>query len=275
MTATAGAKRTLTERLIRRDRAVLAASLGLLALLSWIYILLGAGTGMSTLAMTTWAFPPPAHAFAPMPWDAGYWIIMLGMWWVMMIAMMLPAAAPVVLLHAATLRHAQARGQSEAAGVPSAMFVAGYLAVWLAFSAAAVASQWALERAGLVHQMLMWSTSTTFSGLLLLAAGVYQLTPLKAACLEHCRSPAAWLSENWRPGPAGALRMGLRHGAWCLGCCWILMALLFAGGTMNLLWIAGLSLVVLLEKLAPHGHRIARGLGILMCAAGAWLLLAG
>lgn len=262
----------LTERLLRRDRLVLLAAAAALTLLAWMYLLLGAGTGMSTIAMTTWQFPPPAHAFMPMAWEPAYWLIMLAMWWVMMIAMMTPAAVPVLLLHASTLRHAQRRGQMPPGSLPTALFLVGYLAVWLLFSALATLAQWGLERAGLVHQMLMWSTSTALSAGLLIAAGLYQLTPLKTACLDHCRSPASWLAANWHRGRPGAFRMGVEHGTFCLGCCWILMLLLFAGGTMNLVWIAGLSLLVLLEKLAPGGHRIAQATGVAALLAGLWLL---
>lgn len=264
---------TATESLLRRDRLIVGGGLVLICLLSWYYLLSGAGTGMSTLAMTTWTFPPPVPSYnADYTWTASYWLIMLLMWWIMMIAMMVPSAAPMILLFARVHRHHQKQGQGDASTVPTAAFVGGYLLAWLAFSLAATALQWLLEGAGLLHSMLMWSTSATLSGLFLLAAGIYQLSPLKGACLSHCRSPVDFLTRHWRPGQWGAARMGLDHGLYCVGCCWFLMALLFVGGIMNLVWIAGLAIFVLLEKLAPAGQWVARASGILMIIGGAYLL---
>jgi predicted metal-binding membrane protein len=264
---------TVAERLIRKDRAIMGVGLVALSILAWGWVLAGAGTGMSTIAMTTWSFPPPLAPGMTATWSAGYWAVMLAMWWVMMIAMMTPSAAPMILLYARVARHAQAKGRLPDGVLPTAIFLAGYLAIWLIFSAVATLAQWFLEQAGLVHQMLMWSTSTTLTALLLIAAGLYQLTPLKAACLEHCRSPVEFLSRGLHEGRLGALRMGVRHGAWCIGCCWALMALLFAGGVMNLVWIAGLAIAVLAEKLAPWGARFASVLGLAMTGTGACLLV--
>ncbi|MDH3580447.1 MAG: DUF2182 domain-containing protein [Hyphomicrobiales bacterium] len=263
---------TIAERLIRKDRAIMAAGLVLLSVLAWGWVLAGAGTGMSTIAMTTWVFPPAAAPGITAAWDAGYWAIMLAMWWVMMIAMMTPSAAPMILLYARVARRAQTKGQLPPGVLPTAVFLAGYLAIWLIFSAVATLAQWLLEQTGLVHQMLMWSTNATLTALLLIAAGLYQLTPLKAACLEHCRSPMEFLSRSWQEGRSGTFRMGISHGAWCVGCCWAMMALLFAGGVMNLVWIAGLAIAVLAEKLAPWGARFASVLGLAMTVTGAWLL---
>lgn len=264
---------TLAERLVAKDQVITIGGLALLTLLAWFWVLIGAGTGMSTLAMTTFEFPPPAHAGMVMAWTPLYAAIMFLMWWIMMIAMMIPSAAPMILLYARVARHAQSRGQMETRILPTSAFVGGYLASWFVFSIVATVSQWALERAGLVHQMLMWSTNSTLTGALLLAAGLYQLTSLKTACLEHCRSPASYLSRHWRNDQWGAFRMGLSHGTYCLGCCAALMALLFAGGVMNLVWIAGLAVVVLIEKAAPWGARFAQILAVVMIAACAWLLL--
>jgi predicted metal-binding membrane protein len=271
----ASAERSVTERLLARDRAITGGGLALLTLLSWMWVVTGAGTGMSTIAMTTFRFPPPVVDGMAMAWSPGYAVIMVMMWWVMMIAMMIPSAAPMILLYGRVARHAQNKGQMAPGALPTHIFVLGYLAAWLGFSALATATQWGFEKVGLVHQMLMWSTSSTLTGLLLIAAGAYQLTPLKTACLEHCRSPAAWLSWHWRDGRSGAFRMGAVHGAYCLGCCWVLMALLFAGGVMNLVWIAALAIAVLIEKLAPWGAGFGRLLAVVMIGAGAWLLLPG
>jgi predicted metal-binding membrane protein len=162
----------------------------------------------------------------------------------------------------------------KAAAVPTAWFALGYLGAWLLFSIAAVALQWALERVGLVHAMMMWSLDKWLSAALLFAAGLYQLSSLKDVCLRNCRSPAEFLTRHRREGQIGAFRMGLDHGLYCVGCCWFLMALLFAGGIMNLVWIAGLAIFVLAEKLAPYGHWVARAAGALFIGAGVWVLAA-
>lgn len=265
---------TATEGLLRRERLLVGGCLGLICLLSWYYLLIGAGTGMSTLAMTTWQFPPPVYrSMDAAGWPLTYWLIMLLMWWVMMIAMMVPSAAPMILLYARVYRHNLPAVSRPSSLVPTGAFLAGYLLAWLCFSLVATGMQWGLERAGLVHGMMMWSSNHVLSAGFLLAAGIYQLSPLKSLCLDHCRSPAGFLSEHWRKGRAGALRMGIDHGLYCVGCCWFLMLLLFVGGAMNLVWIVGLAVLVLLEKLLPGGHRVGRVSGGLMIIAGALLLL--
>jgi predicted metal-binding membrane protein len=184
------------------------------------------------------------------------------MWWVMMAAMMLPSAAPAILLYA---RVRENRG--GAVVTSSSVFAAGYLALWLIFSAVAAMAQW-----------LLAGPTTAIGGrsaqaALLLAAGLYQLSPLKSACLRQCRSPTQFLSRHWRPGAGGALRLGLLHGAYCIGCCWLLMALLFVGGVMNFAWIAGLATLVAIEKLAPRGALLGRAIGVVLIGGGAGLLL--
>lgn len=263
------------ETVLRRERTVVALSLVALAALAWLHLLNGAGTGMSVLAMSTWTFPPPVpeQTFSAR-WDGSYALTMLGMWWVMMIAMMLPSAAPMVLLYARTRSRAEARGQPTRQLGSTSFFTLGYLAVWLLFSICATALQWTLEASGLLHGMLMWSTSPALTVGLLAAAGLYQLSPWKGACLEHCRSPVGWLARNWRPGEGGAFIMGIVHGAYCTGCCWLLMLLLFAGGAMNLVWIAGLALIVLAEKLLPWGAGMRYVIGGLLLSAAAALATA-
>ncbi len=224
---------------------------------------------MSALAMTTWEFPPPRYQGSADDWSWSYALVMLGMWWVMMVAMMIPSAAPTILLYLRVHRHHQ---RDAASAPPTLLFLCGYLLAWLLFSIAATLLHWLLERSGLLHSMLMWSSSRALTGALLLLAGVWQLTPLKHTCLIQCRSPAAWLAHRWRPGASGALRMGFHHGLFCVGCCWSLMLLLFAGGVMNLMWIAGLAIVVLLEKLLPRGAWLARIIGALLVAVGIALL---
>ena len=283
------------EAVLRRDRVVVVAALVVAIVAAWLYILLGAGMGMSAFEMTppfgeagNMAMAPEDSttmgqnggdmamgdgmmlAMTPMAWTPGYAVLMFFMWWIMMMAMMLPSASPMILLFARFNRNQREKG---APYVPTAIFALGYLLVWAAFSLVAVTAQWGLERSGLLSSM-MASTSVILGAVLLLAAGVYQLTPLKYACLKHCRSPLFFISHRWRPGGWGALRMGLEHGAFCTGCCWFLMALLFYGGVMNLFWIIGLALLVLVEKVAPAGHRVGWIMGAGLIAWGGALLLA-
>ena len=214
------------------------------------------------------------HAMAamatPADWTWAYAFVMFGMWWVMMIAMMLPSAAPMILLFALVNRRSHAKGGPY---VPTAVFAGAYLAAWGGFSVAVVALHWGLERAELLSPM-MASRNATFGGALLVLAGAYQLSPLKHACLRHCRAPIDFISRQWRAGRRGAFRMGVLHGLYCLGCCWALMALLFFGGVMNLYWIAGLALLVLLEKTIPPGHWLASLSGLCLVSWGAALLTA-
>ncbi len=259
----------LIERALRRDRAIVASALIVITVLAWAYLLIGAGTGMSVSAMSTWHFPPPRPNMAMSgPWHAGYWLVMGVMWFVMMVAMMIPSAAPMILLHARVTRHGAQSSDGMAAPVPTAAFTAGYLAAWLLFSGAATTLQWGLERAGLVDGMLMWSTEPVLTGALLVMTGLYQFTPLKTVCLTQCRSPVTVLSQIWKPGARGAFVMGVRHGSYCLGCCWALMLLLFAGGVMNVVWIAGLAILVLAEKLLSRGPWFPRLVGVVLIAMG-------
>ena len=195
-------------------------------------------------------------------WTLGYAAVIFGMWAIMMVAMMLPAVAPVVLLTAALDRQ-----RGVGAPARSALFAAGYLVVWSGFSLAATLLQWGLDMAGLLSPA-MAAANRLVAGAVLLAAGLYQWTPLKNACLSHCRSPIAFLMQHWRQGSLGAVLTGIRHGAFCLGCCWMLMGLLFVGGLMNLAWIAAIALLVLIEKTAPWGGRMARVTGTALAAWG-------
>lgn len=238
------------EALLRRDRWVVAGGLALVASLAWAYLLAGAGMEMDALE--------------PAPWTLGHAAVNYFMWWIMMTAMMLPSAAPTILLAAALNR------RSEAGRAPygrSGSFVAGYLLAWAAFSGVAVAAQWALAESGYLSVRLS-ATSSALAGCLLIGAGLWQLTPLKRACLWHCRSPIDFLTRKRRSGNLGALIMGAEHGASCLTCCWFLMVLLFVGGIMNLFWIVGLSLYVLGEKLLPAGQRLGRLAGAALVAWG-------
>jgi predicted metal-binding membrane protein len=206
----------------------------------------------------------------PARWSLEYASIMVSMWWVMMIAMMVPSAAPMILLYAAV-----ARGQRQKGGealLPTGIFAWGYVAVWGFFSVIAAAMQWGFEAAGVLSPMMMNSTSLLFAAAILVTAGLYQLTPAKQACLRHCRGPIQFLMSRWYPGRWGAFRMGTEHGAYCLGCCWALMTLLFFGGVMNLYWIAGLAVLVLLEKTIPTGDTLGKATGGLIVLWGATFL---
>jgi len=293
------------EEVLRRDREVVTLVLVTVITASWLYLLAGAGTGMyphemAVLVPAQTSIQPSMQGTAsvsghetmmrssghssiagmlmsPGIWTPGYALLMFSMWWLMMIAMMLPSAAPMVLLHAAVTRTGLERADDAGPSAPShrllsstTAFIAGYLVIWGVFSLLAVVAQWTLERAELLSAMMM-STSRFLGSGLLLAAGLWQLTPLKTVCLRHCRSPIRFLSTHWRPGVGGAFRMGTKHGVFCLGCCWFLMALLFYGGVMNLIWIIGLALFVLAEKTMPAGVAFGRVAGLLLIAWGVWL----
>ncbi len=200
------------------------------------------------------------------PWDAPRLLLIFSMWFVMMVAMMVPAAAPVVLLYGRAA--ASNSGRSPSTG----RFLTGYLISWALFSIVVVLLQMALETAGFMTAMGMALTSRWLAGGLLIAAGLYQLSAVKDACLSHCQNPAEFIARHHRSGP---LTIGLIHGSYCVGCCWLLMALLFVGGIMNLAWIAVVTMVVAAEKLLPNGRAIARVGGVLFLVWGAAILVAG
>lgn len=250
------------ETVLRRERAVIAAGLAAIVVLAWIYLWRGAGMGMPAIEMTAFSLFPHLEAGVP-GGMAPHWPIVAAMWWMMMIAMMTPSAAPFVLLYGLVLRrHAAASGGYAA----PAFLLAGYLAIWLLFSLCAASLQQVLQPEGLISQMMLWSKSAVLSASVLAAAGLYQLSPMKHACLRQCRGPVQFLTRHWRPGRMGAFVMGVQHGAFCVGCCWMLMALLFVGGVMNLVWIALLTVLVLIEKLSPAGPAVGRWAGVLLVA---------
>ena len=266
---TATADRTVLEAILRRDRQIVVVALIVVIAMAWLWILLGAGTGMSAMDVIVGRGPDHmASIMAPALWTAGYAGIMFTMWWVMMAAMMLPSAAPILLLFARINRKEKSAGRPF---IPTGIFAAGYLIAWGAFSAVATGLQWAFEQLGLLSPMMV-TTSYSLGAAILLAAGMWQLTPIKGICLRHCRSPMGFFVQSWRPGRGGAFRMGLEHGSFCLGCCWFLMGLLFFGGIMNLFWIAGLAAFVLLEKTVPMGSWIGRIVGVGVAAWGVLLL---
>lgn len=268
------------EAMLARHRAVSIVMLVTLTLLAWAWLAMGAGMGMAPGLSLPSLLPPEAMPPMAMPgmdmgapapsswWPLSRFVLTFSMWWVMMVAMMLPSAAPLILLYARTAT------AGAIARPPTGSFLSGYLLVWGLFSLAATALQMLLEHAGVMAGMEMVSVSRPLSAALLIAAGVYQLSPLKDVCLRHCRNPARFLTHHYKAGRAGALRMGMVHGAFCAGCCWLLMALLFVGGVMNLVWIALLTLLVAAEKLLPGGRGIAVAGGVLCVAWGGWIALA-
>ena len=246
-------------RVLRRDRVVVLAALGAVALLAWTYLVLGAGVRMDVAPMVT----------AAASWTPRYAGVMFAMWALMMVAMMLPGAAPMILLFAAISR----RGHPGAAALRrTAAFGFAYVCVWAIFAAVATGLQWGLTQMMLLSPALTVD-SPIVSGAVFVAAGIYQLLPIKQACLRHCRAPTEFLARHWRAGTTGALRMGLRHGLLCVGCCWMLMGLLFVGGAMNLLWIAALAVIVFIEKAIPRGKLAGRVLAAGLVAWGATVLI--
>jgi len=251
--------------LSRRDRVVISACLVLLTVLAWAY-LLHLDREMSA-AMEHDRMMAEMGMTMDMPWTTADVVLAFAMWAVMMVGMMTPSAAPVVLLFAAMRR---GLGAPRMPGLVVA-FVAGYLLVWFSFSAVAALAQWALHQASLLSPM-MTASSAWLGAAILIAAGVYQLTPFKGACLTHCRSPLGFLMSHWREGTKGALRMGIVHGTYCLGCCWALMCVLFVVGVMNLMWVAAMAIFVLVEKIGPAGPWVSRAAGVAMIVSGAYLL---
>lgn len=266
---------TALEFLLRRDRAIVGAALAVLMALAWVYMVWLAGNmdGMSTDGMPTPSSGGAAGvALARMrPWTPAEFVAMFVMWAVMMVGMMVPSASPMVLLYARVGRLAAARGKPLAA---TGFFAGGYLLAWTAFSLAATLGQWGLDAALLLNPM-MASANSTFSGLVLVAAGLFQWTPQKDACLKHCRAPLSFIQQHggFRRDAQGSLAVGFRHGLYCIGCCWALMALLFVGGVMNIFWIAAISVLVLAEKVAPAGRLVSRVAGSMLLAAGTLLLV--
>lgn len=261
----------LLESVLKRDRALVAISIAGATVMAWGYILAGAGMGMPALRMS--GLPTAAGVMpfmAPAVWTEGYAALMLSMWWLMMAGMMLPSAAPTILLFAALSRERRKRGSDAAS---AAAFCGGYLSIWGMFGIAAVALQWALDRVALLSPE-MATSSVAVGAAILIGAGLWQFTPAKNACLRKCRSPIQFLTQHWRPGARGAWRMGVRHGIYCLGCCWVLMLLLFYGGVMNVYWIAGLAVFVLVEKTVSAGRWLGWLSGAVLIGWGAVLMLA-
>ena len=244
-----------------RDKAFVIAGLACVIACAWAYVI------SATVDMNG-RMDGAAGWMMKATWDATYLLLIFSMWAVMMVAMMLPSALPTILIfHRAVRNDPEVRSPSRR----TFAFVAGYILAWCGFSVGATLLQWGLAEAALLSPMMV-SASAWLGGAILIVAGVYQWTPLKYACVRQCRSPLAFLAEHWEPGMPRALRLGLHHGLYCVGCCWGLMLLLFVGGVMSLLWIAAITAFVLLEKLAPYGALVQRLSGLALVLAGAWVL---
>jgi len=251
---------------LTRDQLVVLASLAGMVVLAWLYLVYLAATMGTAMSDMPGMAMGDAMTMSDARWDGVRFALTVVMWIVMMIGMMLPSAAPMILLFAVVQRRHAARPL-----LMTAVFVSGYVVVWSGFAVMGAAIQDALASAAILSQGL-WLESAWPGGLLFLAAGAYEWSPAKSRCLDQCRGPLSFITGHWRPGAGGALRMGLEHGLYCLGCCWVLMLLLFVGGVMNLLWVAALASLVLLQKLVPGGHLLSRMTGVVMAAAGGILL---
>jgi len=255
------------ERILQRDRVILFSAIVLTTVLAWAYMIHEA-SGMTRTGvcecMGMQMAGPDTHA-----WSIAQLFALFLMWAEMMIAMMLPSAAPMILTFASVNRK---RREQQRPFTSTGIFLGGYLLVWFAFSGIAALAQWALHSAALLSPIMV-STSSRFGGALLIAAGIFQWTPWKNACLTHCANPLSFLLTQWREGNRGALVMGVRHGAFCLGCCWLLMLLLFVLGVMNVMWIAALTIYVLAEKILGRNVWFARSVGGALCTWGVFVMV--
>jgi predicted metal-binding membrane protein len=262
------------EAVLRRDRLIVGTALGVITGLAWAYVLwLAADMNRGGMDMRGLRMVPAGTmmmAPATTPWSGVELALVFVMWLVMMLGMMAPSAAPMILLYARAGRQGAIAGKPLAA---TGWFAAGYFLAWAGFSLAATSVQWALERSALMDAR-MASASNLLAAVVLISAGLYQWTPIKNACLVQCQSPFRFLMSHggFRSTALGSLSLGLRHGTYCVGCCWVLMALLFVVGVMNVLWIALLALLVLLEKLTRWGGWVARIAGVVCVGAGVWML---
>lgn len=255
----------ITEAVLKRDRAIVVAGLATIIVLAWAYVVY-LSSNMTGLAMNGGSGMDihPAHV-----WGSGDIIFTFLMWAVMMVGMMTPSATPMIL----TFAHVSRQRHNGRTIVPTTIiFLLGYLLVWISFSAGATFVQWGLHSAALLSPEII-SVSPVLGGIFLILAGVYQFTPLKNICLWRCRTPLGFLMTEWREGTKGTLIMGVRHGIYCVGCCWLMMALLFVAGVMNLLWVALIAGCVLVEKVVPAGQWVSRAIGVLTVGWGVWLLI--
>lgn len=254
----------VAETVMNRDRILVIAGLAIITALAWVYVLQFASS-MTSMDMNNMDMSMPNTQ----TWSSEALLLTFVMWVVMMVAMMTPSATPMISMFARLNRQRQA----DQSPIPATIvFLLGYLMLWTWFSVGATLVQWGLHSAALLSPEII-SVSPVLGGILLILAGVYQFTPLKRVCLTQCRTPLGFLMAEWREGTKGALVMGVRHGIYCLGCCWLLMALLFVAGVMNLLWVALIAGYILVEKVVPAGQWVSRAIGLLAVGWGAWLLI--
>ena len=246
---------------LKRDRVVVVVGLVAIAVAAWVYTVLLTGDMMS---MRMEMSAPDVKV-----WGTTDFVLTFVMWTVMQVAMMTPSTAPMIVMYA---RFSRQRHERQSPIAAMWVFLLGYLIVWTGFSAAATLVQWVLRAADLLSPMMV-STNPLFGGVLLIATGAFQFTALKNACLDHCRSPWGFIMTEWREGTQGALIMGFRHGILCVGCCWLLMALMFVAGVMNVLWAAILTAYVLVEKIVPSGRLVSRAAGLLAIGWGVWMVV--
>ena len=252
-------------RLLRHRRAVVLGALAAVTAAAWAYLLLGARNEMEMMDIGSGQIMAMQSA-----WNPPYAVLIFVMWVVMMVAMMLPSAVPTMLLVTAITGDRLAN--SNRVPATAMLFASGYVLVWCGFSLAATLLQWGLDEVGLLSERMEFGNAILVSTVLI-GTGVYQWTPLKDTCLRHCRSPTEFLLRHWHRSTLGAVRTGIRHGLFCLGCCWMLMALLFVGGLMNLAWVGAIALFVLLEKTVPWGDWMGRLTGLLLAGWGAVILV--
>ncbi len=250
------------EVLLKRDRIIVISGIAGVSILAWAYMFYLAW-GIMNMDMGIEMSMPQMQS-----WGALDFILTFVMWAVMMVAMMVPSASPMVLMFATINRN---RREQQSPFVPTGVFLLGYLVAWAWYSALATLGQWGLHTAALLSPTMV-NASPILGGALLLTAGIFQFTPLKYACLTRCRSPLGFLLNEWREGTRGALLMGLRNGNFCVVCCWALMSLMFVVGVMSLLWMAIIADFVLVEKVAPRGLWVSRISGLLFIVWGAWML---
>lgn len=264
------------EALLRRDRTLVVTALGVVTLLAWAYIIrLALEMNMGGMDMTGFRMAVAAAGMvmrpAFEPWSAAEFAFTFAMWAVMMIGMMTPSAAPIVLLYARVARQATIDGKPFAS---TAWFFGGYVLIWTGFSLLATLAQWLLDRAVMLTPA-MASANTVLGAGVLIACGIYQWSSLKDKCLKHCQSPMHFIQQHggFRSAPSASLQLGAAHGLYCVGCCWAVMALLFIGGVMNVLWVASIAIFVLAEKVTRTRHIIPRLAGLIFISGGLFLLL--
>ena len=251
----------------RTERWLLGAAVCALAIFAWVY--LGYETQRMNVSGVSECMRMKMSGPENWSWPLGALLSLFLMWAIMMVAMMLPSALPMILTFGAVARDRERKGRPY---VPLAIFVLGYVLIWLGFSVIAAIAQWVLHRQAMLSASMV-ITSAWLGGGLLLGGGIFQFTPLKNRCLSRCRGPLEFILTRWREGWGGALRMGLEHGIFCAGCCWALMALLFVSGVMNILWVAALTIFVCLEKALPARIQVSRLVGLILVGWGMFVLL--